>query len=382
MQRMSGLTALVMALSLVANGCGSPEDDPASTDDAVNPGDPADPDPPAAGGPCDINTAYPGDEFCLAPPDPADGMQLHVGPKDYDDPDEVAPYLLEPGGEDVVCFNDLAEDGGFFYFQQENHMRSGSHHMLIGLHTAQGLSEGPSATCEAFGTLGSVPGSQTPINRIGYNELAPEDAGLARWFPEGAMAMFQLHYVNTSSEPVMREAWINLYKMPTDEITGRLQNVFLVGDLTVNVPPGERKITPLSFEPPLTESTRILTLSGHSHAHNERLSVWRTRDGVRTELLYESYDWAEPAVLTYNTVIINPAPDPRAAIDGGPSGLLYLEPGEGIDYECEVNNTTDRALVWANEAYTAEMCMLLGAYVSDRPGLFSGPCFSGRCTTF
>jgi hypothetical protein len=385
MQRTSPFTVILTVLSLSALGCSAAEDDPTSVDDALNPDDPADPGDPGGGprneNPCGIHSGYPGDEFCLLPPDPSEGIQLHVGPTDYDDPEAVAPYLLAPGQENVVCYNDLAEDGGFHYFQQVNHMRSGSHHMLIGLHTAAGLREGPSGNCPPVpsGDLGGVPGSQRPISRIGFGEVAPEDVGLARWFPEGAMAMFQLHYVNTGSEPVMREAWANLYRKPAEEVTGLLRAVFLVGDIFVNVPPGERRITPLSYTPALTEPTRIYSLGGHSHAHSERFSAWRTRSGARQELLYESYDWAEPAALRYDSLTLNPAPDPVALRDGGFSGVLFLEPGDGLDFECEVNNTSDRALRFANEAYTAEMCLLGGAYVSDTGGFFSGICAAGSC---
>jgi hypothetical protein len=261
-------------------------------------------------------------------------------------------------------------------------MRSGSHHMLIGLNDADGLQEGPSSSCEGFGSLGSVPGSQTPSRDFLESDMGAEDHGLGRFLPENAMAEFQLHYVNTTEEPRLREAWINLYKKAESEVTEKLNSIFLVGDLSVNVAPHTRQVTHLEFTPTLPdEPTRVFEITGHSHAHNERFSVWRTRDGQR-ELLYESYDWAEPMVVRYNTVVENPAPNPDAFLDGGMSGLQYVENGDTLEWECEVNNTTDAPLRFANEAYTAEMCLLGGVYVGDQSGQLAGGCAGGSSFQF
>lgn len=383
--------ALLVALSMGGVACSSADDSPESASKEEKgpennvpemPSNKSPENPMTADNECGIQSGFPGDELCIPAPDPSVGLQLHVGPVDYDDPDEVEPYLLEPGGEDVVCFNDRAEDGGFFFSEQHNRMRSGSHHMLIGLHDAEGREEGPTSACEAFGSLGTLPGSQTPRADYGMHDVAPEDKGLARQFPEGAMATFQLHYVNTTEHPVMREAWINLIKRDASEVTGQLNTVFLVGDLGINIAPQTREVTPLTFTPALEEATRISSLNGHSHAHNERFTVWKNRGTAKEELLYESYNWEEPMVVKYNTVDQNPLPDPQALTDGGASGTLLVEPGDTLDWECEVNNTLDTNIRFANEAYTAEMCLLAGAYVSDQAGLFSGGCVSGSCFGF
>src|SRR5215831_20828062 len=53
--------------------------------------------------PCDLSTDYAGDDLCILPPEPGDGMQIHLGPSDYDDPDAVAPFMVAPGVENVEC---------------------------------------------------------------------------------------------------------------------------------------------------------------------------------------------------------------------------------------------------------------------------------------
>jgi len=321
---------------------------------------------------CNLHTQYPGDEYCILPPAPGEGIQLHVGPADYDDPTAVANFVAQPGEENVRCFATPVSEAGFHYLRQQNRMRSGSHHMLIDLAPAgQG--------CSQVGRVAALPGSQTPARDFPSDDFGPEDAGIARYVPPtAAEAGFQLHYVNTSDQPVLREAWINLYKMPESEVTQPLQDIFLVGDLAANIPAHSKQTTTLTFKPAITESTRIFNLSAHSHAHDEVFSVYRVRGG-QEELVYQSFDWEEPDELTYNTVNQNPPPDPVAKTDGGYSGMLYFEPGDSFKWTCEVNNTTDAALRFANEAFTAEMCLLPGGYISQTGGLMAGACFAGSC---
>jgi hypothetical protein len=365
-----------LALSTLLVGCGSSSEKAASSSRSTGDAGPA---AVKAGGPCDIHSGFPGDDLCLEPPDPSEGIQLHVGPTSYDDPDALAPYILKVGEEDVKCFNTLVPDGDFYYLRQTNHMRSGSHHMLIPLTPAAGAVEGPIGACTGLGTLGALPGSQTPEHEFPGAEMGPEDAGLARYLPAGAMATFNLHYVNTQGDAdVLREAWVNVYRKDASEVTDRLQGIFMVGDLSVNVPANTRQTTHLEFTPALTEKVRVFQLAGHSHAHAESFAAWVTHAGVRTQV-YESFNWQEPIELTLNTVVKNPVQNESARRDGGISGLYYLEPGDKLEWECDVNNTTAAPLRFANEAFTAEMCLLAGAYVSDTAGLMRGGCTSAGC---
>jgi hypothetical protein len=361
---MKHASPLAFALTSLIVACGSPD---AGKDPA-----PAQVKSPATG--CDIRSGYKGDELCIAPPSADEGIQLHVGPTSYDDPEAMAPYLLEAGQENVRCFNAPVSEGGFSYLRQQNRMRPSSHHMLINLSTANGLKEGPTTACDLSSSAGSVPGSQVPSRDFPDN-LGPEDAGLARFMPNATMAAFQLHYVNLGTEAVLREAWVNLYKKPEAEVTASLRSIFLVGDLAANIPANSRQTTTLEYTPNLSETTRVFEINGHMHAHTETFTVWRVR-GDQKDLIYKSFDWAEPKELTFNTVVQNSLPNEAAKTDGGLSGLLYLEPGDTLQWACDVNNDSDAALRFANEAHTAEMCLLAGGYVSDTPGLMSGACLT------
>jgi hypothetical protein len=368
---MKRASLLVLAASSVLAACGSTDD---GSLDKTNPST----NHPTANDPCGLNSGFEGDDVCIPPPASGEGIQLHAGPANYRDAAAVAPYLLEGGAENVQCFLARIPESGFYYLRQENRMRPGSHHMLINLTEDDGRPEGPATGC-SLGALGSIPGSQTPRSDFPKpGTLAPEDAGLARYLPAGAMAAFQLHYVNTGTEPVLREAWVNLYRVDETQVTQRLQTVFLVADRALDIAPKTRATVTTTYAPPVAEPTRIFSLTSHLQAHSESMTVWRVR-GDQRELIYQSFDWEEPDSATYNTVVHNPLPNNATKQDGGVSGLLYLEPGDSLEWSCDVNNTLDQRMRFANEAYTAEMCLLAGSYVSNTPGLLSAVCASGQC---
>jgi len=328
---------------------------------------------------CSRVSGYQGDDLCLEPPAPGEGIQLHAGPKDYDDADALAPWIIAAGDENVKCFNAKIPESGFYYLRQENRMRSGSHHMLVNLVPDKGQAEGPTTNCDFTGGItGMLQGSQTPSSNFPGKDLGPEDDGIARYLPAGNIAQFQLHYVNLGTEPNLREAWVNLYKVDESEVKQHIQTVFMVGDVAVNIPPQTRETTTLTFQPDLPGETRIFQLAAHSHAHSESFTVWRLR-GDEKEMVYQSFNWSEPKVMTYNSVVQNPEPDAVAKSDGGTTGILTLMPGDKLMWSCDVNNTLDTAIHFANEAHTAEMCLLGGSYISDTPALLAGLCASGQC---
>jgi hypothetical protein len=96
------------------------------------------------------------------------------------------------------------------------------------------------------------------------------------------------------------------------------------------------------------------------------MTVWRLR-GDQRELIYQ-------------TVVDNPQPDAAPKQDGGVSGLMYIEPGDKLEWSFDVNNTLDQRLRFDNQAYTAEMCLLAGVYISNTAGPFAGGRAGGQCS--
>ena len=134
--RLATYTSLTLMLPC-ALACGS-TDDPSSAEGAATgsgQGSDAGSEPPtttAGQSPCNLDTGYDGDELCILPPDPSEGFQLHVGPEDYDDPDQVDAFLLESGQETVECwYEKTANTEDIYNHQRRYRMRPGSHHLLL-----------------------------------------------------------------------------------------------------------------------------------------------------------------------------------------------------------------------------------------------------------
>jgi hypothetical protein len=318
--------------------------------------------PPSSGGPvpdatalptnaCALATGYEGDDNCILPPPAAEGFQVHVGPLDYDDPAEIALYALEPGQETERDFPAVAgnTEDVFFYFRQYR-MRPGSHHLIV-----SDVSNGPGGN---FGDGRRLGGSQNPVKDNPLDGvIPPENEGIG--IPLGAQAPLEvnLHYINAKDERIIQEAWVNFWYVDPARVTQPALEMFAVGGTGMAIAPQTTQT--LTYSCPVDVEGRVLTTYGHRHAHADRFSVWRVRSTERL-LVYESYSWEEPLVLEYNSLTQNPPSDAATRTDGGYSGILDLLPGDALEWECEINNTSDVTLRFANLVYEGEMCILVG----------------------
>ena len=339
---------------------------PAAADPAAQPATPPTPadmpgmDDPAAADPaappmyemamdeCGLNTGFIGDEYCILPPPPDKGFQLHIGPSNYDNPE--SEYVLGPGQE---VTNDLRSVSGnseetYFYYRQYR-MRPGAHHMIASQGSG-GLGGRRIATSNT-NALDSPPGGI----------VAPENAGVGVQLGANTTISVSLHSINTTDQPVLREIWINFWYVDPDTVTQPASQLFHLGDPTFAIQPGEETtLGPYTCDIP--SDGRMLWFYGHRHANNLRFTAWRVR-GSQRDLFYEGYDWEDVLVLEYSSLIDNPLPDRERHIEGGWTGPLDFQAGDKIEWECHVRNMTDGVVRFANETYTGEMCILDGEMV-------------------
>jgi hypothetical protein len=362
---MAHLAAPALALASYLSGCGasSPSSGPAKE----GPGDGGVAEaaaPSTLPNGCPMNSGFGGDNQCLPKPDSALGFQLHYGPKTYENPADVAPYVLQPGQETVDCYylkTPNTQDvyvGGYQFW-----MRPGSHHLNIIVNStaqADGF-----ATCGANdGSPGLLGGSETPkVNEL--SDPAPENAGLATLLPANSQAVINFHVINTSNTPTMREAWLNYMFIDQAKVKQLRGNLFLVGGLGFQIAPGTHQNYTYSCTP--DRPVRVIGLAAHMHVHATRMSAWKVSNGTPS-LVYETYDWGTPTELRYDTMHTNPPANHATQTGGGVSGALTLQPGEYLQWECEVNNTSSNTLTFRNEVFTGEMCIMTGQVVpTDNP---------------
>lgn len=348
-----------LPLLLLAVGCSSPAGDAPETSSQK---------PPArSAARCPTNTGFAGDDLCLDPPKPSEGFQLHYGPSDYDDPADVAKFTSMPGEETNDCFFEVSgNDSDVYYGGYNFQMRPGSHHLI-------GQSRDAVVPKQGFGKCESTDGnpaglfaaSQTPILDV-RQDPAPENLGIARFVPAHTQAVVNFHVINSRTEPMLREAWMNYYYLDDADVLGMRGAIDLNGGIGYNIPPQTHKTYRYSCSPQVP--VRVLGLAAHMHAHAKRMTIYKQSEGKLTKLL-ESYSWEDPAQFVFDSVHTIQKADPVTLRPGGDySGDLYLTPSDAIQWECEILNDSDTVLTFRNEVFTGEMCLVGGSVIgTDNP---------------
>jgi hypothetical protein len=334
----------------------------------------------------DYQTGFIGDESCILPPAPDHGTQVGFHPQPdgywdrmwandlsaYQDDAALADFLIQAGDERVQNFNTTASNTDSHYFYRiDLRMRPGSHH-FTSFRTAGGGPDGWDKTDAADSIAGIAGGifynairqfSDRPATSL---EVPDEAKGLGVSFGASQGLGLQVHHINTTQDPILRELWINLWWLPDSEVTREVA----IGDYLApsNIPAGAIVDSSGSFAPDV--DTQILSLAGHRHAWTTRFNAWVERRDGTSEEVYDSFSWKEPPQYGYDSYTTNPVADPTKELDGASSGPLTLHAGDILRFNCHVENTLEQAmragapstlltnLTFGNQAFGAEMCIL------------------------
>jgi len=360
------LRALLACSVLFAAGCGSDDGEKGPT--GINGWKGY-----AAASYCKASAGFPGDDVALCAPDPEKGMQLHYGPSGSDD---VARWVLEPGKESMDCLFVRAPSTADLYIGQLiGRSRPGSHHLQLSYAAAadDGRPEGQVGPCGSIAATQFIAIAQTP--ELDLPDLAtprprnaPDAGGLdfegsATRLDAGRMLELTVHFLNTGTEPLLKEAWVNIYYRSAAEVVRVLEPITLIST-GIDVPALSSGVV---FRRSCSTTTprTIKYLQGHSHAGMRRFSAWQHH--VATNELtkvYENYDPLEPATLLYSPLSNNPAPNRDLEVAGGASGPLELAAGDSLVWECEFDNPTGLPVRDGGPGQGGQMCYTFGGYVS------------------
>jgi hypothetical protein len=381
---------------LLAAACGSADDTTTDDTDGVNdpngPNEPVSEYGPGIADPCVAmpDSEFPNDEICLEPPPAELGVQVYYGPGgpgvtvDYDDPDVVAPFYIEPGdsGADVVqCqYRTLANSELKFTSEYHTRARGGTHHVIFW--TAQGEREPlfpdgeltPECRSSIFEGYGFVPGTQSGFGAEGGRLdvpldgiEVPENVGHARQLVPHANVAIETHYLNLTDKPILAEVWANFIFQDPDTVTNIVHPMFLIGGLDTNVPFGQEQLVSRDGQaPPLGASpaARLMGFAAHAHAHTTRVTAWINRAGGEKEYVYETYDWSEPVYAMFDSAHDYNPVNPGSGQEAAHTGLLTMGPGDTFGWECHIVNDDlpDVTLIFGDGAYEKEMCNMFGFY--------------------
>jgi hypothetical protein len=363
----TGRSLRCMLLCLLL-GCGSSgsgdKEAPAASKAQASAGDDDYKDYPDPRGACKIDSGYPDDHACILPPAKSEGIQIHVGPRNYDDKDEVAKFLLHPGEETSQCWTfHTPNDQEFYYQTSVLSGRAGTHHIINTMLTDD-MDDGGWGRCADGGTgtasniLGPLPGASKAYMARGH--VAPENKHIGRKIPGHTTAQADMHYFNYTDHDILREFWMNIYFVDASQITDDAQQIRGMGgfDWSTNpIPPGHDEV--YKYECPIKGNGRILNLLGHYHSHGKHFSASLQRGGKgEPEKVFEMYDYMDPATFEFDSRSMNP--DFSDAAAGAFTGVLEVHDGDVLGWECHIINDSDVGLRYVNEVKTGEMCNLWG----------------------
>ena len=314
-------------------------------------------------------SGFPGDEFCILPPPENLGTQVRVGPESYQAPGK---FTLAAGMETTEYYNINASNTTARYYYRANwRMRPGGHHVLISM-PARDIADGWTLTGDMGSEFGggakSFGGSQRPVvdRPQGTLEIPAENQGLGQQLPVNQQFSFNLHHINTTNNPILREVWVNVWYMEDKDVTAPMSTFAATGNpADMNIAP--RRAVKLEYKCAAGGDARLISMYGHDHAHNERFGVWLVRAGGGMQPVYESFHWEDIPVYQFDSVSMNPTADIAQKVDGAFSGQLTLKAGDEIHFQCEVNNTSDQTLGFRNETFTGEMCILFAGFTGTNP---------------
>ena len=278
-----------------------------------------------------------------APPVPARGIQLHLGPYD------VAPNFER----EFYYYQPLDNDEELFVNRVDIAMRSGSHHLIL-----YGFSDDVPAVLmpepNVFRDIRDPSGSTNLLNLLvtQYHEFVTGTQwplmnyhfppGVALRIPSNSGFDLNAHSINRTGEVTQGENYVNLHTIESREVE-HVAELLNMNNLDFSLPPNAVTTVTRTFR--TDERIHVFQLFSHAHEHMTEFKAFMDGGSRSGELVYIAYDWEHPPILEL---------DPP----------LILEPGQGLRLEATYNNTTNRTLRFGLLSVD-EMMILFGAYYVD-----------------
>jgi hypothetical protein len=217
-------------------------------------------------------------------------------------------------------------------------MTEGSHHLIVFM-TQNALQ--PDGTLvkdcglTGGGGLGGLPiwtySAQTP------EQTAPMPDGVGMTVNANQHLYVQMHYLNTTDEPLVVHASLSAFGLPSTTEFTRTE-VFVTFNADISIPPHATNFVVTATCD--VADKKFWQMSTHAHMQAIKTSV---ADG--TDMLFTSDNWEHPGQQLWD----------------GPRYYQFKQPQ--ITWSCTYNNTganADNTIVAGQSARTDEMCMAVG----------------------
>ena len=256
---------------------------------------------------------------------------------------------LAPGTEKTFCIVvRLDNAAGMLVRSIDTTLSVGSHHLVVYRYQPGTLTTGDGGVMER-----STPFECTPFVDVARFNAVPVmitqtrreslelPAGVAYEMGERQLVRVEAHYLNATTLPIQPVAEIHFRAVPLAANLTRADFLFF-GTPDIDLRAGQRAtVGPRFISQGIPTGANIYALTTHTHRFGTQFKVQksRSRSDVGTPLYeYDDWQWDEPPVKKFQTP-------------------LTFEPGEGVRFSCEYDNTSSARVTFGEKA-TQEMCFM------------------------
>jgi len=281
---------------------------------------------------------FPVYEKALVPPE--NGVQIHL-----------QPFWLQPGNEKERCW----------FIQTDNNMpatvkkmeivaRPGMHHSI--LTKSDERFDQHKEDCFGFplslinDLTGGFPSPMFGTSTQVYEETVEFPEGVGAQIQGGQQFVLNYHYLNSTSEPIPAEIWVNLTFAEPGEVTEFAETYFYGNVYGIDMGPQEKQS--ITTECAMPSDINVVSMTPHLHERGSHFSAWR--EGETEEFLYEEEGWFDPQTQVFTPVV-----------NFGAADKLRIT--------CEWENDTDESVRFG-ETSDDEMCFAFGHYYPGHESLF------------
>jgi hypothetical protein len=266
------------------------------------------------------------------------------------------PVTVQPGRENTQCVQvRLGNAAPIRVHQMHNQLGPGSHHLIVYKDDMTTAEQTTPFNCEPFTGALNPSGMVAPImitQRADDPLFLPP--GVAYTMNADQMMRVEMHYINSTDEPIEVMATVDLYAAPEGSIRDEA-NILFIGSPDIDIAPGamvtlEQYFTPSRARLDLS-GTKFFAITGHTHQYGTDMQVAiAAANGGATTSVYapENFKWDEPETQVHS---------PEFELPAGNQA--------GFQFKCSYHNTSGQR-VGFGESANDEMCFFWAYYYPSK----------------
>lgn len=256
------------------------------------------------------------------------------------------PVTVQSGDEDTQCVvKRLGNPEQLRVGKIHNQLHEGSHHLIV-YRTNDTEEKLTPFACQPFvDTLKPEKGSPLMITQKA-DELLTLPQGVAFTLDPNQMVRIEMHYINTTSDPLDVHAETTFIPIVESEFQHEAAFLF-IGNPDISIQPHSTfTLGPTYFKLPANlEGSNFFGITGHTHQWGTNVTVASTTSKTGPDtMIYDvpNWQWSEP-----ETVYQDPP--------------FQIPTGGGFHFTCEYNNLSNSTVSFGESA-NAEMCFFWAYY--------------------